>query len=197
MTEARDIGRKGKLRRAAHRVPCVTASRFARRTRRRMVALSLISWCHACDAAVLGAQPGGRVPLAAFAIEFAGAAMASGVGYGIISQAHPACRETADVVSCSRSARYVWMLGAATAAPVGAVMAGRLYHTEPSVAGAMVGSVTGVLLAAGIDRAARRQANRRLDRVELGVLLMLTQGALTSAGSRLFALRRRSGAVNN
>jgi len=143
-------------------------------------------------AALLLASPAGaqeRTTAAEFSIEAAGGTLGSALGVGIgLLIADPGDCDGEDL-QCILEGLGVTGLVAAATAPLGTVLAGRAYDTEPSMLGAVLGSVAGVAVGLGVIKLFD-EAGVPLEGLGAGVAFTLSHGIVTALGSRLVAALR-------
>jgi hypothetical protein len=144
------------------------------------------------------AAPGLRVAAArqnptaavAFLIELAGGAVGSlgGFGLGVLITDPEDCSSD-DLLCYLEDVGIALAISGGTAA-LGAVLAGRVADTHPSVPGAFVGSVVGIAAGLGVVHLISEEFDLSRDRAALWLGYTVTQGVVTALGSRLFAALR-------
>jgi hypothetical protein len=146
----------------------------------------------------IAAAPGARVAAArqnptaaaAFLIELAGGAVGSLAGFGLgVLITDPEDCSSDDLLCYLEDVGIALAISGGTAG-LGAVLAGRVADTHPSVPGAFVGSVVGIAAGLGVVHLISEEFDLSRDRAALWLGYTVTQGVVTALGSRLFAALR-------
>jgi hypothetical protein len=134
-------------------------------------------------AAPLTAQERGLA--AAFAIESIGGAAGSAAGLGIgLLVAWPGACPT-DAIDCILERLGVAVLVSVAGAPLGAWGAGRIAHSEPSLAGAVIGSLAGVAAGLGALKLIDEASAGGAEGAPAVIAFSVTHGVVTAIGSRI------------
>ena len=138
-------------------------------------------------ATTASAQRESRSGLSAFAIEATGAMVGSvaGVTVGLAVSGIDRC--DSEDLACILSGLSIGGVGGVVGATVGTLVAGRLYNTRPSTAGAIIGSIAGVAAGLGVVHLFTEEASIRLGRVGGVLAFSGTHGLVTALGSRIGA----------
>jgi hypothetical protein len=124
-----------------------------------------------------------------FAIEAVGGALGSAVGVGVgLLITDPGNCDGEDI-QCILEGLGITGLIAAAGAPVGTLLAGKAWDTEPSLLGAVLGSIAGVAVGLGVIKLFD-EAGVPLEGFGAGVTFALSHGVVTALGSRWLAALR-------
>jgi hypothetical protein len=127
---------------------------------------------------------------AAFGVEAAGGIAGSAVGFGtvVLLAADDDCGED---LRCILGNAALAVTAATVGAAVGTYGTGRVFDTQPSGAGAIIGALAGAVAAVGLDHLLREEAGLDMGEGATIVTFAVTQGALTALLSRAGAALRR------
>ncbi|MGD8278806.1 MAG: hypothetical protein PVH00_12295 [Gemmatimonadota bacterium] len=139
-----------------------------------------------------GARPDGTghdTP-GAFAIEAAGGAIGSAVGFGLgVLMANADTCDNEDL-RCILEDVAVALGGGTIGAGLGAWAAGKLASTRPSGIGAALGSLAGAVAGLGVVHVLTEELDADLSDAAQLTSFVITQGMVTALGSRLIAALR-------
>lgn len=143
-------------------------------------------------AALLAVSPVGaqeRSASGGFAIEALGGALGSavGVGVGLLITDPGDCG--GEDLQCILEGLGITGLVAAAGAPVGTLLAGHAWDTQPSLLGAALGSIAGIAVGLGVIKLFD-EAGVSLEGLGAGVTFTLSHGVVTALGSRWVAALR-------
>ena len=129
----------------------------------------------------VGAQE--RSTSGGFTIEAVGGALGSavGVGVGLLITDPGDCG--GEDLQCIVGGLGITGLIAAAGAPVGTLLAGHAWDTEPSLLGAALGSIAGAAVGIGVIKLFD-EAGASLEGLGAGVTFTLSHGIVTALGSR-------------
>jgi hypothetical protein len=135
----------------------------------------------------IGAQE--RSASGGFAIEAVGGALGSAVGVGVgLLITDPGDCDGEDL-QCILEGLGITGLIAAAGAPVGTLLAGYAWHTQPSLLGAALGSIAGIAVGLGVIKLFD-EAGVSVGGLGAGVTFTLSHGIVTALGSRWLAALR-------
>ena len=159
--------------------------------RRRVATLSRVAMLGAVNltAAPVAAQVTPSVGRA-FVWEATGGVLGSAAGIGLgLAIAEPDECDAEDLACILRGVGAVGV-AAAIAAPVGTYLIGSALDTQPSLWGAVLGSIAGLAAGAGVIKLFDETGND-VEGAAAVVAVSLTHGVVTAVGSRLVASMRR------
>jgi hypothetical protein len=112
---------------------------------------------------------------------------AAGIGLGVALAQPDEC--DAEDLECILAGVGAVGLVAAITAPLGTELVGNAFDTEPSLLGAVLGSVAGLAAGAGVIKLFD-EAGTNVEGAVAVIAVSLTHGIVTAAGSRLVASMR-------
>jgi hypothetical protein len=113
---------------------------------------------------------------------------AAGIGLALAVARPDECGS--DDLSCTLEKIGIALVVSAGGAAVGDVLTGRMAETRPSTAGAVVGSLAGIVAGVGVVHLLSEELDVTRNDAALFVSYSLTQGIITAIGSRIGAWLR-------
>jgi hypothetical protein len=131
-----------------------------------------------------------RSTATSFLMELAGGTAGSLAGFGLgVLITNPEDCGSDDLLCYLEDVGIALAISGGTAG-LGAVLAGRMADTHPSVPGAFVGSVAGIAAGLGVVHLISEEFDISRERAALWLGYTVTQGTVTALGSRVFAALR-------